>query len=200
MKCPRKIPDSGQIIRRREVRAFLDSSIAQSVPVEALHGRRQFLFRFRSLTSRTSKWKEVIMLESFPRLLFPALRVSLSSRTSPLHLFSRENSNLRLEQTLRTLAEKRSSNEWQCAALLLPRFSSHLHFTFLFLCRLENQRFAIPISSPLSRMHSRGFCLRVFSTSLFLPLFVSETFSSARYAKVSLVLARRPIAITGRAE
>lgn len=64
---------------------------------------------------------------------------------------------------------------------------SPLHtYIFLFLRRLENQRFtpssllvlnphSSSLPGPFSQMHSRGFCLRVSP-----PLFVSETFSSAR--------------------
>lgn len=117
------------------------------------------------------------MLESFPYLsaLSPILCLFAKTVISALNKHSE-------------LAEKRSSNEWQCA--VLPRlFSSHLHLS---LHRLENQWFATPVVGfTFADALTRLLFTRFYPPP---PLFVSETFSSARltdarYAKVSVVLA-----------
>lgn len=130
----------------------------------------------------------------FFRLSFPS---SGSLSTSYLSIFfaktvisaSNKHSELLLRSARRTNGNARPSS----SAFLRT-------YTLLFLRRLENQRFAIPISAFADAL-TRLLLTRFHP----LPLFVSETFSSARladarYAKVSVVLARRPIAITGRAE
>lgn len=101
---------------------------------------------------------------------FPLLTLSF-------YLSLRENSNLRVEQTLRTLAEEeRSSNEWQCATL---RLFTLVSFSFFADLRISDSLFSLlalnPHSSslpgPFSQMHSRGFCLRVPFRYLSLKLF-----------------------------
>lgn len=112
-------------------------------------------------------------------LPFAFLRFSLCPSFSFhfVHLSLRENSNLRVEQTLRTLAEEeRSSNEWQCT--ILPLFTL-ISFSFFADLRIRDSPFSLlaldPLSSslsgPFSQMHSRGFCLRVPLRYLSLKLF-----------------------------
>lgn len=85
------------------------------------------------------------------------------------------------KQTLRTLPEE--------SLAALPSFAFHT-CTLLFRRRLENQRFtSVPgaPSRPFSRMHSRGFCLRIPPLPPPAPLlFVPETFSSAPTRECSL--------------
>lgn len=99
-----------------------------------------------------------------------------------LFLVHRENSNLRLEQTLRTLAEERSSNEWQCARPSPFFFTLISSYSFV---DSWNQRFLpVRLSPPSYPAHlllarlplfcgcTRGsFCLRIPRRYLSLKLF-----------------------------
>jgi len=103
MKCPCKCPCKSFA----SVKSVLFSPLFKLWFHRAINPKESKLSTLDSssavfvLTSRTSKWKEVIMLESFPYLFALSLIFCLCLTSLSLC----ENSNLRLEQTLRTCWE-----------------------------------------------------------------------------------------------
>lgn len=130
------------------------------------------------------------MLESFSVSLSPSLCLT--------SLSLRENSNLRHEQTLRTLAEERSSNEWQCATFL-PLLSSHLPFFFFADLRISDSPPQPAFADALTRL----LFTRVSIPSvicLWKNFFICSTRGCSVRESFGSFSARRPIAITDRTE
>jgi len=178
------------------------SSVEQSAPKNpsklfAIGGR--FRSDVKDDEMEVGDYARISLRLSLPPSFLRLFISSFSHRIFSVRLFLHENSNLRFEQTLRTLAEERSSNEWQCARPF-PLFLQHLCLSLSSLLTWESaihRYFSLPILGGCTHEASvYAFSLHYLS----LETFSSARLAGARYVKVLVVQRARPIAITRRTE